>query len=121
MGTNNPVEADARKTKILGQTAIHQLLHSKCEGKSQSELRDFAVKIESNLRRFDKAGKGSLTVDDFYNVIKVQNGVDCTKNDIRKLVADLDMDKHYKIKIKVSAVINFNKEFFLKYYFLLST
>ena len=101
MGT--PVEAaDARKTKILGQTAIHQLLHSKCsEGKSQSELRDFAVKIESNLRRFDKAGKGSLTVDDFYNVIKVQNGVDCTKNDIRKLVADLDMDKHYKIKIKV--------------------
>ena len=60
MGT--PVEsADARKTKILGQTAIHQLLHSKCSegGKSQSELRDLAVKIESNLRRFDKAGKGS--------------------------------------------------------------
>ena len=26
--------------------------------------------------------------------------VDCTKNDIRKVVADLPMDKHYKINIK---------------------
>ena len=26
--------------------------------------------------------------------------IDCTKNDIRKVVADLPMDKHYKIVIK---------------------
>ena len=26
--------------------------------------------------------------------------MDCTKNDIRKVVADLPMDKHYKINIK---------------------
>ena len=26
--------------------------------------------------------------------------MDCTKNDIRKVVADLPMDKHYKIMIK---------------------
>ena len=38
----------------------------------------------------------------YYNVIKLQNHVDCTKEELRKLVADLDMDKEYRVKIKVS-------------------
>ena len=37
----------------------------------------------------------------FYpNLFPSQFKVDCTKNDIRKVVADLPMDKHYKVVIK---------------------
>ena len=88
------------------------------------------------MKRFDKKGKGRLTVDDYYNVIKVclkqnnrffhilsfyvpkklhhndtvsnctsfikvQNKVDTSKDEIRKLVADLEMDKEYRVSIKV--------------------
>lgn len=73
-------------------------------------------KIESQLLSYN--GKEKLTVDEYYNVLKVQVltykwwkyqtsilsysqfKVDCTKNDIRKVVADLPMDKHYKVVIK---------------------
>jgi len=58
-------------------------------------------KIENSCRRFDKRGKGKLTVEEFYNVIKLQNHVDTSKEDIRKLAEDLDVDRDGKINIKV--------------------
>ena len=42
-------------------------------------------KIATQCSSFD--GKGKLTVDDLYSVIKVQCKVDVTKTDIRKVVA----------------------------------
>ena len=35
------------------------------------------------------------------SIIKVQNKVDTSKDEIRKLVADLEMDKEYRVSIKV--------------------
>ena len=60
-----------------------------------------AAKIEASCKKFNN-NKGRLSVDEFYNVIKLQNGVEVSKDEIRRLVADLDMDKEYKISIKVS-------------------
>ena len=40
---------------------------------SNYKFQEIARQIESNLKRFDKKGKGKLTVDDYYNVIKVHN------------------------------------------------
>ena len=57
-------------------------------------------KIEASCKKFNN-NKGRLSVDEFYNVIKLQNGVEVSKDEIRRLVADLDMDKGYKISIKV--------------------
>ena len=37
------------------------------------KFQELARQVEANLKRFDKKGKGKLTVDDYYNVIKVQN------------------------------------------------
>jgi hypothetical protein len=34
-------------------------------------------------------------------VIKLQHHVDTTKEDLRRLVADLNMDKEYRVAIKV--------------------
>ena len=36
----------------------------------------------------------------YLHLFPSQFKVDCTKNDIRKVVADLPMDKHYKVVIK---------------------
>ena len=37
---------------------------------------------------------------ELWTICVIKFKVDCTKNDIRKVVADLPMDKHYKIMIK---------------------
>lgn len=82
---------------LLGQPALIQLLNKST--KTEDEKKELMKKVENNCRSFDKSQKGKLTVDDLYNVVKCQVHVDCTKNDIRKLVADLPMDKNYKISI----------------------
>ena len=81
--------------------------------KERKALRE---KIENQCKSFD--GKGKLTVDDLYNVLKVQvrfllfsffslhyieiqMKVDVSKDDIRKSIVDLPMDKNYKISCQV--------------------
>merc|ERR1712080_478402 len=89
----------SQKENVLGQPAITQIL-SKIHDKTDEERKDLSRQIESNLKRFDKKGKGKLTVDEYYNVIKIQNKIDTSKDEIRKLVADLEMDKEFRISIK---------------------
>ena len=57
--------------------------------------------METSCNRFDKRGRGRLTVEEYYNVLKLQNKLDTSKDEIKKLVEDLDMDKDGQIKIKV--------------------
>ena len=66
----------------------------------KEEKVQLAAKIEASCKKFNN-NKGRLSVDEFYNVIKLQNGVEVSKDEIRRLVADLDMDRDYKISIKV--------------------
>lgn len=70
---------------------------------------------------FYNKGKGSLTPDEFFNVVKLQNGVDCTKDEvniilyiftghislenvfffqIKKILKPLPTDKDGRIKIE---------------------
>ena len=55
----------------LSNEHFFKILHAKCTDKSESEMTELALKIEANMRRFDKTQKGKLTVDDIYNVVKV--------------------------------------------------
>ena len=86
---------------ILGQPAIYQIL-SKKRGRTEEEKKHLAAKIEDSCRKFNN-NRGRLSVDEFYNVIKLQNGVEVSKDEIRRLVADLDMDRAFKISIKVNS------------------
>ena len=90
---------------ILGQPAVYQIL-SKKRARTDEEKKELAVKIEASCRRFNN-NHGSLSIDEFYNVIKLQNGVEVSKDELRRLSADLDMDKNFKISIKVSYIIYF--------------
>ena len=80
---------------LLGQPALVQLLEKSCGDKSDKDRKTLRDKIETQCKTFD--GKGKLTVDDLYNVIKLQMKVDVSKDDIRKAIVDLPMDKNYKI------------------------
>jgi len=89
---------DSDVAALVGQPALLQLVNKFAKGKSDSEKKEMIKKIETQLVTFN--GKEKLTVDEFYSVLKVQFKLDCTKNDIRKVVADLPMDKNYKIVIR---------------------
>ena len=39
-------------------------------------------KIEASCKKFDHRGKGSLTVDEIFNVVKLQNGIDIGKDEV---------------------------------------
>lgn len=86
--------------EVLGQAALYQILNKK-KGRSEEDKKALAIKIESSCRKFNN-NKGWLSIDEYYNVIKLQNGVDVSKDEIRRLVADLDMNKDFKISIKVT-------------------
>lgn len=83
---------------LLGQPAVVQLVDMGLQGKSDADKKEVIKKIATQCASVD--GKGKLTVDDFYNVVKVQCKVDVSKTDIRKVVADLPMDKNYKVTIE---------------------
>ena len=55
---------------VLGKPAIFQIL-SKKRSRSEAEQKELAAKIESSCKRF-KNNHGSLSIDDYYNVIKVR-------------------------------------------------
>ena len=93
---------------VLGQPAIFQILNKK-RGRTEEEKRVLALKIEASCKRFNN-NQGRLSVDEFYNVIKLQNGVEVSKDELRRLVADLEMDKHFKVSIKVIFQLHFYKK-----------
>lgn len=101
--------------EVLGQPALYQILNKK-KGRSEEETKSLAIKIESSCRKFNN-NKGWLSIDEYYNVIKLQNGVDVSKDEIRRLVADLDMNKDFKISIKVNISLSV---FLKKNYVILS-
>ena len=61
---------DLQISSLLGQPALVQLVEKAEGGKNEKEKKELLRKIETQCKSFD--GKGKLTVDDFYSVIKVQ-------------------------------------------------
>ena len=85
------------KKALLGVPAVRQILGRL--SKSEAEERQLAEKIEKSCRKFDRKGKGSLTADDYFNVVKLQNGIDVSKDELKRIVEPLSKDKEGRIKI----------------------
>ncbi len=70
----------------LGQSALYQLITRAGGGRlSETEIKEKMQKVEATAKKYDKKGKGRLTVDELYEVLKKKNEVECTKTDIRKV------------------------------------
>ena len=65
---------------MLGTPAIRQIVARL--NKSDKEEHALVEKIESSCKKFDHKGTGSLSPDDIFNVIKLQNGIDCSKDEV---------------------------------------
>ena len=61
---------DAQISTLLGQPALMQLVDKADNSKNEKEKKELLRKIETQCKSFD--GKGKLTVDDYYSVLKVQ-------------------------------------------------
>ena len=55
---------------LLGQPALVQLIAKVCPTKTDQEKSELKSKAETQCKTFN--GKGKLTVDDLYSVLKVQ-------------------------------------------------
>ena len=63
----------------LAIPAVRQILARLAKGDKEEE--EFVEKIENSCLKFDHDKKGMLTPDEYFNVMKLQNGVDCTKEE----------------------------------------
>jgi len=97
MGTLIPKVFLNQMATLLGTPAVRQIIARL--SKSETEEQALIEKIASSCRKFDHKGKGSLTPDEFFNVVKLQNGVDCSKDEIKKILKPLPTDKDGRIKI----------------------
>lgn len=96
----------SKKSKgILGQTAIEQLIEKSQKSRkkplNRSEIKELIAKVESSCHRFDKIESGKLSVKDLYNVVKLQNKIECSREDIEELAEELGIDKQGNVSIKV--------------------
>ncbi len=66
---------------MLGTPAVRQIMARL--NKSDKEEQMLIEKIASSCRKFDHRGKGSLTADEYFNVLKLQHGIECSKDEVR--------------------------------------
>lgn len=66
----------------LGVPAVRQILAK--ESKSDAEDQKLIEKLERSCKNFDHSKKGRLTPDDFFNVVKLQNGIAISKDEVRE-------------------------------------
>ena len=82
----------------LAIPAVRQILARLAKGDKEEE--EFVEKIENSCLKFDHDKKGMLTPDEYFNVMKLQNGVDCTKEEV-SLANQMKLHKNHKNHIKI--------------------
>ena len=65
---------------LLGVPAVRQIMARL--SKNEQEEHQMIEKLEKNCKTFDRKGKGSLTADEYFNVVKLQNGIDIAKEEV---------------------------------------
>ena len=65
---------------LLGTPAVNQIISRL--NKSDKEEQTLIQKIEASCKKFDHKGQGSLTADELFNVVKLQHGIDCSKEEV---------------------------------------
>jgi len=83
---------------MLGTPAVRQIIAKL--NKSDKEEQLLIEKIASSCQKFDHKGQGRLTADDLFNVVKLQNGIDCSKDEVKRIVSPLSKDNEGRIKIE---------------------
>ena len=71
------------ESELLGAPAIRQVLAVAKSDADEKQVKKIIEKIESGCNKFDHQRRGCLTTDEYYNVVKTQNGIDISKDDVR--------------------------------------
>ena len=75
------------ESELLGAPAIRQVLAVAKSDADEKQVKKIIEKIESGCNKFDHQRRGCLTTDEYYNVVKTQNGIDISKDDVRAATA----------------------------------
>ena len=105
------------KGNRLAIPAVRQIMAKLAKGEKEEE--ETVEKIEDSCLRFDHDKKGvridsleepyipityyrvqMLSADEYFNVLKLQNGVDCSKEEVKTVCMPLPCSKDGKIKIR---------------------
>ena len=82
----------------LSIPAVRQILAKLAKGDKEEE--ELIEKLEDSCLRYDHDKKGMLTPYEYFNVLKIQNGVDCSKDEVKTVCLPLPCSKDGKIKIR---------------------
>jgi hypothetical protein len=69
---------------LLGVSAVRQIVARL--RKSEKEEDDLVAKLERSCTKFDRTKTGSLTVDEYFNVVRIQNHVEISKDEVGNII-----------------------------------
>jgi len=92
----------------LSIPAVRQILAKLAKGEKEEE--ELVEKLEDSCLRYDHDKKGMLTPDEYFNVLKIQNGVDCSKDEVKTVCLPLPCSKDGKIKIRDFLYLDIHSE-----------
>jgi len=96
------------KTNRLSIPAVRQILARLAKGEKEED--ELVEKLEDSCLRYDHDKKGMLTPDEYFNVLKIQNGVECSKEEVKTVCLPLPCSKEGKIKIRDFLYLDIHSE-----------
>merc|ERR1712241_1079243 len=92
----------------LSIPAVRQILAKLAKGEREED--ELVEKLEDSCLRYDHDKKGMLTPDEYFNVVKIQNGVECSKDEVKTVCLPLPCTKDGKIKIRDFLYLDIHSE-----------
>ena len=69
---------------MLGVPAVRQIV---CKmKKNEKEEMEMAAKLERSCNKLDRANKGALSIEEYWNVCRVQNGIEVSKDEVKAIM-----------------------------------
>merc|ERR1711892_13651 len=108
MGSPHQTPVTVNMATKLAIPAVRQIISKLAKGEKEEE--DLVEKIENSCLKFDHDKKGMLSPDEFFNVLKLQNGVECAKEEVKNVCGPLPCSKDGKIKIRDFLYLDIHSE-----------
>lgn len=67
-------------SSILGVPAARQIVSKM--NKTEREKDEMVVKLERSCNKLDHSKRGALTINEYWNICRVQNGINVSKDEV---------------------------------------
>ena len=84
---------------MLGVSAARQIV-SKMNTSEREQL-EMVAKLERSCKKLDHGNRGSLTINEYWNICRVQNRINVSKDEVSRHLFNRIIDKQYPLNSRL--------------------